>query len=105
MKYSNSIARIALGAALLATAGCTISRPQATTDLTAGLEVAAAIEGAYAAQPKADPNTVAEVSRLLQSAQAAVTAFGASTSSVDQAAASAAIAALVAYEASAHITH
>jgi hypothetical protein len=104
MKYSNMIARIALAAALLAAAGCAISRPQATTDLTAGLDVAAAIESAYAAQPQADAKVVAEVARLLQSAQAAVTAFGVSTSSVDQAAAGAAIAALVAYEASANIT-
>ncbi len=103
MKHLNRIARVALAASLLGAAGCAISRPQATTDLTAGLEVAAAIEGVYAAQPQSDPKTVAEVSRLLQSAQAAVTVFGASTSPVDQAAAGAAIAALVAYEASAHI--
>jgi predicted RecA/RadA family phage recombinase len=104
MKHSNRIARIALAASLLAATGCTTSRSQASTDLTAGLEVATAIEGVYAAQPKSDPKTVAEVSRLLLSAQAAVTAFAASTSPVDQAAASAAVAALVAYEASAPIT-
>jgi type IV pilus biogenesis protein CpaD/CtpE len=104
MKHLNLIARISVGAAVLSAAGCAMSRPQATNDLTAALEVAAAIETAYATQPQADPKTVTQVSRLLQSAQAAVTAFGASTSPADQAAAGAAIAALVAYEASAHIT-
>jgi hypothetical protein len=84
--------------------GCSnTTRPQLTTDLTAGLQVATALEAAYAASPHADPKIVAQLTRLLASAQAAMAAFNGSTSATDQAVASAAIAALVEYEASAHV--
>jgi hypothetical protein len=74
------------------------------TNLTVALDVAATVEGAYAARPAADPNAVAELSRLLASAQAAVAAWQASSSESDQAIANAAIAALVEYEATAGAT-
>ncbi len=85
-------------------AACTASKPQVATDLNTGLEVAAALEGAYAARAGSDPKVVAELARLMAGAQAAVAAWEASTSPTDEAAANAAIAALVAYEASAHIS-
>ena len=47
------------------------------------------------------PSVVAEAGRLLASAQAAVSAWEVSTSSADQAAAAAAVAALMTYEATA----
>ena len=75
-----------------------------TTDLNAGLEVAAALQTAYAAKSSADPKVVADLTRLLATAQAAVASWETSTSSTDEALANAAISALVAYEASAHVT-
>jgi hypothetical protein len=86
---------------LVALCGCAGGKPQAAADLTVALDVAAVAEGAYAARPNADPKTVTQLSHLLAVAQAAVTVWQASTLPEDQAVASAAIAALVAYEASA----
>jgi hypothetical protein len=82
-------------------AGCAADKPEVAGDLTVALDVAATIEGAYAARPDADPTKIAELSRLLASAQAAVVAWRASSLPADQALASAAISALVEYEASA----
>ena len=89
---------------LLSAAACTMTKPTAATDLNAGLEVAAALETAYAARPSADPKVVADLTGLLASAQAAVASWEASNSPADQGLASAAISALVAYEAAAHLT-
>ncbi len=88
---------------VLAAAGCAVGKPQMSADLSAGLEVAAALESAYAARPTANPQTVATMTRLLQVAQAAITAWESSSSTGDRAAADAAIAALVAFEASAGV--
>ena len=88
---------------LLALAGCAADKPQVTTDLNTGLEIAAALESAYAARPSADPKVVAELARLMAASQAAVVSWETSISPADAAAASAAIAALVAYEASAQV--
>jgi hypothetical protein len=84
--------------------GCAGGKPQVAGDLNVALDVASVAEGAYAARPNADPKTVAQLSRLLAAAQAAVTAWQASTQPEDQAAASAAIAALVEYEGSAGVS-
>jgi hypothetical protein len=81
--------------------GCAGGKAQVAGDLSVALDVASVAEGAYAARPNADPKTVAQLSRLLLVAQAAVTAWQASAQPQDQAVASAAIAALVEYEASA----
>lgn len=96
--------RVIIGACMgmsLCLGGCTASKTQVSTDLTVALDVAATAEGAYAARPDADPTKVAELSRLLSAAQAAVAAWSASSLPEDQALASAAISALVEYEASA----
>ena len=85
------------GAALLG--GCAMTQPQAAADLNAAYNVAAAGEAAYAAQPGANPKTVAQMSQLLSAAQAALITWTNSQSSGSQAAVTAAIAALVAYEA------
>ena len=90
--------------AVLSLSACTATRPEVTTDLNAGLEVAAALESAYAARPSADPKIVADLTRLSSAAQAAVASWEASNSSSDEVLANAAISALVAYEASAHVT-
>ena len=90
--------------ALTCLSACTATKPEVTTDLNAGLEVASALESAYAARPTADPKVVADLTRLMASAQAAVASWEASSSSSDEAVANAAISALVAYEAAAHIT-
>jgi hypothetical protein len=82
-------------------AGCAADKPAVAGDLTVALDVAATAEGVYAARPGADPAKVAELSRLLAVAQAAVAAWSASSLPSDQALASAAISALVAYEATA----
>lgn len=103
MNYRKLSIQLTVTALLLATAGCGTAQPQVNTDLNAGLEIAVALESAYAATPKADPKVVAEASRLVSSAEAAVTSFTSSTAPADQAVALAAIAALVAYEASAHM--
>jgi uncharacterized lipoprotein YajG len=93
-----------LAAACLLGACATTSTQKVASDLSVALDVAATLEGAYAARPTADPKVVAELSRLLAAAQAAVTSLQASGAAGDQAAANAAISALVAYEASAKIT-
>jgi len=85
----------------LVLAGCATATPETKADLNAAFNVAAAAEAAYAAQPGANANTVAEMTQLLAAAQAALIAWTNSTSPTDQTAASIAIAALVAYEASA----
>jgi hypothetical protein len=89
-----------LGVAFLL-AGCAGTTQANATDLTLALDVAATARGVYAARPDADPKVVAELARLLAAAQAAVASYQTSTSPADQAAAQAAISALVAYEASA----
>jgi len=94
---------VAMGV-LVALCGCAGGKAQVADDLDVALDVASVAEGAYAARPNADPKTVAQLSRLLSVAQAAVAAWQASTQPEDQAAASAAIAALVAYEASAGVS-
>jgi hypothetical protein len=94
---------IALGL-LVTLCGCAGGKAQVADDLNVALDVASVAEGAYAARPNADPKTVEQLSRLLATAQAAVTAWQTSTLPEDQAAASAAIAALVAYEASAGVS-
>ena len=82
-------------------AGCAADKPAVAGDLRVALDVAATAEGAYAARPDADPARVAALSRLLATAEAAVAAWSASSLPSDQALASAAISALVEYEASA----
>jgi hypothetical protein len=88
-------------AASLSLAGCSASKPEVAADLTVALDVAATVEGDYAARPNADPKKVAALSRLLSVAQAAVASWQASALPADQAIASAAISALVEYEATA----
>ena len=90
--------------ALLLLAGCAGGKADVAGDLTVALDVAATVEGAYAARPSSDPKKVAELARLLAVAQAAVASWQASTLPADQAVASAAISALVEYEASAGAT-
>jgi uncharacterized lipoprotein YajG len=103
---THSIRRLAPLAALglLGACAATASPQSVASDLQVALDVAATVEGAYAARPSADPKVVAELSRLLAAAQAAVTSLQASGAAGDQAAANAAISALVAYEASAKLT-
>jgi hypothetical protein len=101
MLHVTKTARAVACLAVLAASGCAATKPEISADLTAGLTVAAAAESAYAAQSSADPKVLAQLGRLLASAQAAVTAWQMSSSPADQAVASAAIAALVEYEASA----
>jgi hypothetical protein len=82
-------------------AGCAAATPAMKADLNAAFSVAAASEAAYAAQPGANATTVAEMAQLLAAAQAALLSWSNSTNPADQTAAGAAIAALVAFEASA----
>jgi hypothetical protein len=82
-------------------AGCAAATPTTKADLNAAFNVAAAGEAAYAAQPGANARSVAEMAQLLAAAQAALLTWTNSTSPADQTAVSAAIAALVAFEASA----
>ncbi len=79
---------------------CTIS-PAAQTDLTAAYNIAAAVESAYAANPNADPALAKQADSLLASAQSALFAWESAPkgSNAESAALSAAIAALVAFEA------
>jgi hypothetical protein len=98
-------ARLAIAAVFaLALGGCSAGKSQVATDLDLALDVALAANGAYAARPTADPKIVANLSRLLAAAQAAVASWDASAKPEDQAVANAAIAALVSYEASAGVT-
>ena len=99
-----SVSQMAGAIALVLLSACTATRPEVTTDLNAGLEVAAALGSAYAARPNADPKIVADITRLTATAQAGVASWDASSSASDAALANAAISALVAYEASSHIT-
>lgn len=92
---------IIVAGSLLFLSACADSKPALAADFQVALDVAATIEGAYAAKPTADPRTVAELSRLLATAQAAVASWQTSNSPGDQGLANAAISALVAYEASA----
>ncbi len=85
-------------------AGCAASRQQTATDLTYALDAAALVESAYAAQPSANPETVAKLQSLLAAAQAAVTTWQASSQPEDQAIAAAAIAALAEYESATNAT-
>ena len=101
MRFAHASALVCLAGVSVAAGACTANRPQVSVDLSAGLEVATVVEAAYAARPTADPSVVAEAGRLLTSAQAAVSAWEVSTSSADQAAAAAAVAALMTYEATA----
>ena len=104
MRRLAGVRDVAAVLALACLSACTAARPEVTTDLNAGLEVAAALESAYVARPSADPKIVSDLARLMASAQAAIASWEASSSSSNEALANAAISALVAYEASAHIT-
>jgi hypothetical protein len=77
------------------------SSPAAQTDLTAAYNVAAAVEAAYVASPDADPAVIKQADSLLASAQAALFAWESAPngSTAESAVLSAAIAALVAFEA------
>ena len=101
MRFPTIAAAACLGGTLVAAGACTANRPQVSVDLSTGLDVATAAEVAYAARATADPKVVAQASRMLAGAQAAVSAWEASTSSADQAIAAAAVAALMTYEAAA----
>jgi hypothetical protein len=78
---------------------CAMTPQETAVDLNAAYDVAAAAEAAYAARPDADPVKVAEATRLLAAAQAAILTSTNSSSPADQTAAAAAVAALVAYQA------
>ena len=80
-------------------AGCAATQTQQNAELTAAFNVAAAAEAAYAASPGADAKKVAEAARLLAAAQAALFSWTNSSDPADRKLADAAIAALVAYEA------
>lgn len=93
------VVMLMVGCAMLV--GCAANQPQEAADLNAAFNVAAAAEAAYAAQPGADPKLAAEMAKLLETAQAALQTWTATPSPTTQTAINAAIAALVAYEASA----
>jgi len=95
---------ILLMAVAASVAACSTSKPTAVVDLNLGLNLAASLEGAYAASTSADPAVVVHLARLMTVAQAAVASWSASSSPSDQALAQAAIAALVAYEVSVRAT-
>jgi hypothetical protein len=78
---------------------CTMTHQETTVDLNAALDVAAAAQAAYAAQPGANPSQVEHGRQLLAAAQAALLTWSNSTDPADQTAANAAMAALVAYQA------
>ncbi len=94
--------------AVLATvllSGCGTGAQTQVAEAEGALAVAAALETAYAAQPKADPKVVAQLKGLLSAGQAALATWQASANPGGAQAVNAAIAALVAYEASAGLTH
>jgi hypothetical protein len=95
--------RIALFALLSAPVllGACASKVQDEVDLTAAYDVAASAEAAYAADPGADPALVKQAAALLASAQAALLAWqnAPAGSTTEATALSAAVAALVAFEA------
>lgn len=97
MKHAHPV-RVVVATILLGIAGCAVNKPEVSTDLSVALDVAATLEGAYAARPTADPKVVAELARLLATAQAAIVSWRSSKLPADQAAANAAISALIAYE-------
>ncbi len=86
-------------ATCLVLGGCATASPEESADLNVAFNVAAASEAAFAAHPGANPATVAEMAQLLSAAQAALLTWTNSTSPADQTAANAAVAALVAFEA------
>ncbi len=93
--------RVIFGAILaVVLTGCAANKTETVADLNAAFNVAAAADAAYAASPGANPKTVADMRQLLAAAQAALITWGNSSSPTDQVAASAAVAALVAYAAS-----
>jgi len=92
------------GVVAFALGGCAASKPQVAADLQVAFDVASGLQSVYAAQPAADPKIVAELSRRLAAAQTAVTTWQSSTRPADQALASAAIAAVLDYEASAGVS-
>ena len=99
MRFSR-FAIAALGMAMAAALpACTLTPAQQTTDATMAFNVAAAAEAVYAAQPNADPKKVAEAARLLSGAQAALLTWSNSSAPSDLTALNAAVAALMAYEA------
>jgi hypothetical protein len=83
-------------------AGCTSSQ-STSADLSIALDAASLAERVYAAQPSANPQTVAKLASLLAAAQAAVTTWQTSSKPEDQAIAAAAIAALAEYESAAGV--
>jgi hypothetical protein len=85
-------------------AGCAANTQDAVAQANAAFDVAAALEAAYAASPSADPKVVTEFTRLLSAGQAALVTWQNSSSPGDQQALNAAIAALVAYEATSGIS-
>jgi hypothetical protein len=89
-----------IAAAASVLAGCSSETPQTSADLNVAYNLAAAAEAAYAGQPSANPSTSAQLMHLLSAAQAALLTWQNSSAPSDQTAANAAIAALVAYEAS-----
>ena len=80
--------------------GCSMTQPEAAADLNAAFNVAAAGEAAYAGHPGANPKTVAQMNQFMSAAQAALVSWTNNQTPGDLAAADAALAALVAYEAS-----
>jgi hypothetical protein len=96
----------AIVASTLVLGGCATgtSGSMSAADANAALGVASALEAVYAAQPSAKPEVVAELSRLLSAGQAALITWQSSSSPSDAQALNAAIAALVAYEASAGLS-
>jgi hypothetical protein len=95
----SSILSIVMAGVFLA--GCSMTQPEAAADLNAAFNVAAAGEAAYAAHPGANPKTVAQMGQLLAAAQGALLSWTNAQTPGNQATVDAAIAALVAYEASA----
>jgi hypothetical protein len=88
---------------LLAASGCSTSNTVSFADANAALNLADTLEQAYAALPTANPAVVAKATELLAASQAALASWEASGSEGDQQGVNAAIAALVAYEASAGV--
>jgi hypothetical protein len=97
MRYYRTITTICLCACV---AACAATPQQTKSDLNLAFNVAAAAEAAYAARPEADPAKTAQARALLSAAQAAVLTWTNSGDPADENVANAAVAALVAYEAS-----
>jgi hypothetical protein len=90
-----------LGAVGALCLGACANTAENQTDLEAAFDTAAAVETAYASSPSANPTTVKEANALLSSARAALITWQSapSGSTTEATALSAAIAALVAFEA------